>query len=182
MQYDIMEMEHRSLSNPENQTAQISKQEQQTVTKPAVDSSESNNSELSVNESSSDGAKQILSKNESGFDSKGNNEKNELKGKEPGETMNEDGKRVKAVESSIQKPKGAKDYNEGVISVLKKENESLKDKISKLKSLLQRSSTASKNVSAELNATKAKLDSANATISRLTSRCESLANRPTHLG
>jgi len=72
-------------------------------------------------------------------------------------------------------------YAQGVIKALQKENEALKEKIGKLRNLLARSAAASKTVSVELNASKAKVDNLSATVSRLTARCESLSNRPTHL-
>ena len=84
-------------------------------------------------------------------------------------------------DESSEVASSGKDYSQGVISALQKENEALKEKVVKLKNLLSRSAAASKSVSTELNVTKGKLDEANANIARLTIRCESLANRPTHL-
>jgi hypothetical protein len=61
-----------------------------------------------------------------------------------------------------------------------RENISLKEKVSKLKALLQKSSRATRDVKAELDAHKKELDLAYADIKQLKLRALTLSNRPTH--
>ncbi len=62
-----------------------------------------------------------------------------------------------------------------------RENASMKEKVAKLKLLLGRSSKASKETKAELDAHKRLLDVAKKEVERLNDRVEALASRPTHM-
>uniref|UniRef100_A0A7S3V8X6 Uncharacterized protein n=1 Tax=Chaetoceros debilis TaxID=122233 RepID=A0A7S3V8X6_9STRA len=67
------------------------------------------------------------------------------------------------------------------LQAILRENASLKDKITKLKTLLGRSAKASKETKAELDAHKRLLDVAKKEVERLNDRVEALASRPTHM-
>mmetsp|Transcript_13536 Transcript_13536/g.20193 ORF Transcript_13536/g.20193 Transcript_13536/m.20193 type:complete len:555 (-) Transcript_13536:163-1827(-) len=62
-----------------------------------------------------------------------------------------------------------------------RENVSLREKVTKLKSLLGRSAKAQRDTKTDLDATKTRLDGAQQEIARLNARVESLASRPTHM-
>mmetsp|Transcript_49187 Transcript_49187/g.73124 ORF Transcript_49187/g.73124 Transcript_49187/m.73124 type:complete len:644 (+) Transcript_49187:204-2135(+) len=67
-----------------------------------------------------------------------------------------------------------------VFQDLIRENSQSKDKIGKLKSLLQRSARAQKDTKLELQSCRNKLEDSNRLIAALNARVETLANRPTH--
>jgi hypothetical protein len=67
-----------------------------------------------------------------------------------------------------------------VVQGLIRENLQSKEKITKLKSLLQRSSKAQKEAKGEVNTVKQRLEESQETIRSLHARIDTLANRPTH--
>jgi hypothetical protein len=69
---------------------------------------------------------------------------------------------------------------EALILVLK-DYDSLKDKVTKLKSLLGRSAKAQREAKVDLDATQKRLDNALREIDRLNRKVDKLANRPTHM-
>jgi hypothetical protein len=67
------------------------------------------------------------------------------------------------------------------LSVLIKEYDGLKDKVSKIKSLLGRSAKAQREAKVDLEVTQKRLDQALREVDRLQSKIDKLANRPTHM-
>ena len=67
------------------------------------------------------------------------------------------------------------------LAVVLKEDDGLKEKVGKLKSLLGRSAKAQRESKVELDATQKRLDQALKEIERLNRKVDKLANRPTHM-
>jgi hypothetical protein len=73
------------------------------------------------------------------------------------------------------------DGDSSELRILLKDYDSLKDKVTKLKSLLGRSAKAQREAKVELEATQKRLDQALREIDRLQRKIDKLANRPTHM-
>ena len=73
------------------------------------------------------------------------------------------------------------DDTAAAIHLLLKDHDTLKDKVSKLKSLLGRSAKAQREAKVDLDATQKRLDQALREIERLNQKIDKLANRPSHL-
>ena len=67
------------------------------------------------------------------------------------------------------------------IRLILREYDSMKEKVSKLKSLLGRSAKAQREAKVDLEATQKRLDQALREIERLQKKIDKLANRPTHM-
>ena len=67
------------------------------------------------------------------------------------------------------------------VQLLLKDHDNLKEKVSKLKSLLGRSAKAQREAKVDLEATQKRLDQALREIDRLHKKIDQLSNRPTHM-